>query len=267
MGDNAKMHDDRGDRDQQRTSGLGAQAVTYGLAAAAGARLGGALGAAASASASPYLLALIDKVRDEWQVDQRGNIAAMTEAAAAAAGYDADELGEQMGRSPRTRLLTATAAESAAKSAWPPKIIALGKVLAAGLIADDGVEIDIAQFALAAMANMERPHVVLLDLLVNQIIVSIEQDLQRGYRKYAVKWRPVAEIDPTDLAADWGYPEWTEEEILFARPQLRPAMATVMSYVRLHGLVSQGEREGTLQASSLGRQVVGYYVEAGGELP
>jgi hypothetical protein len=43
---------------------------------------------------------------------------------------------------------------------------ALGRVLADGLIADDK-KIDMVQLALTAMADLERPHVMVLDLLTN----------------------------------------------------------------------------------------------------
>lgn len=62
-------------------------------------------------------------------------------------------------------MLYGMAAEAAAKTAWPPKVIALGRVLAQGLLGD-GDEIDLVQYALAAMTEMERIHVELLELPV-----------------------------------------------------------------------------------------------------
>jgi hypothetical protein len=129
------------DGEGQREPGIGKQAVVAAVAAGIGAQLGGTLGAAVGAGMTPYLTALVDNVLDEWRRDQRDNIADMAETAATTAGFSPEELGERMGRSQRTRLLTATAAESAAKTAWPHKVRALGRVLADGLIADDRVTV------------------------------------------------------------------------------------------------------------------------------
>lgn len=68
-------------------------------------------------------------------------------------------------RSPQTRLLTAVAPDAATRTAWPPKVVALASVLAAGLIAD-GDAVLIPQYSLTAMAELERLDVSLLDLLV-----------------------------------------------------------------------------------------------------
>lgn len=232
----------------QQEPGLGTQAATAALAAAAGMRLGGVLGAAAGAGMTPYLVALVDNVRGEWQRDQRKNIADMAEAAAAAAGYSPEELGEQIGLSPRTRLLTATAAESAAKTAWPPKVIALGKVLAAGLIADDDAQIDMAQLALAAMTDMERPHVVLLDLLVHCWAATEHEDPATG------EW--VVDIRPRSRPEEGG---WSPQAIAVARPQLGPVLASLIGMIQMHGLAAQ---ESNWKATDLGVQVLDYYNEA-----
>src|SRR6266704_599496 len=143
------------DDDEQRDSGLGKEAVAAALTTAIGARLGGTLGAVAGAGMTPYLADLIDKVRDEWRRDQRANTADMAATAATTAGLSPEEFGDRIGRSSMTRLLTATAAESAAKTAWPPKVRALGRVLADGLIADDEAKIDMVQLAMTAMIDLE----------------------------------------------------------------------------------------------------------------
>ena len=56
--------------------------------------------------------------------------------------------------------------DAAQRTAWPPKVYALGRVLAAGLIASDEAEVDVQDQALAAMADLERLHIILLELLV-----------------------------------------------------------------------------------------------------
>jgi hypothetical protein len=232
--------------------GLGTQAVTGALAAAAGARLGGVLGAAAGAGATPYLVALVDNVRDEWRRDQREHIAKMAEAAAEAAGYSPEELGQQMGRSRRTRLLTATAAEAASKTAWPPKVIALGKALAAGLIAEDHTRIDTEQLALLAMAGMERPHVAVLDLIVH-------------YWPYWLDWDDPPSLKGVEpvVSGQLGPTGWPLAAIAQARPQLAPAVISVMGLFQMHGLVL--EARDRWHPTPLAKKVLTYYEQAGAE--
>lgn len=180
--------------DEQGESGIGKQAVTAAVAAAIGERLGGPLGAAVGAGMTPYLDALVDNVLNEWRRDQRDNVAEMAETAAITAGVNPQELGERMGQSQRTRLLTATAAESAAKTAWPPKVRALGRVLADGLIADDEAKIDMVQLALTAMTELERPHVMVLDLIANYGVVNAEEDPTKGI-PFRFEIKPTRDID------------------------------------------------------------------------
>ncbi len=67
----------------------------------------------------------------------------MLAATVEATGQDPEGLAELIGKSEHTRLLTATAMVGAASTAWPPKVYALGRALADGLIAD-GDQINIA---------------------------------------------------------------------------------------------------------------------------
>ena len=64
-----------------------------------------------------------------------------------------------------THLLTGIAMTGAAGTARPPEVFALGRALADGLITDDD-QINIADLVLPAMADMDRPHISLLELLV-----------------------------------------------------------------------------------------------------
>jgi hypothetical protein len=215
------------------------EAVAMAAAAFVGARLFNdvAVGSAAGAGLGPYLREFVDRVRDEWRVDQRQNIEVMAETAATVGGWSPNEFGEQMGRSPRTRLLTATAAEAAAKTAWPPKVVALGRVLAAGLIADDDAVVDRDQLALLAMAEIERPQLLVLDELASSGWVISTHDLVHKHR------------------------------------QLAGVLSTVLGPLQRHGLVewSWGHYPGAeheqagLHLRHLGDQIVDYFLEAGGE--
>ena len=227
------------DGEQQREPGIGKQAVVAAVAAGIGAKLGGTLGAAAGAGMTPYLTALVDGVLDEWRKDQRDNIADMAETVATTAGFSPEELGERMGRSQRTRLLTATAAEGAAKTAWPHKVRALGRVLADGLIADDEAKIDVVQLALTAMTDLERPHLMVLDLLANYGVVDAEEDPGKGI-PFSFEIKSARDLDrDVDVGDPNWIPDWRDREILIARPQLDQAYLSIMATLQRHALIAQ----------------------------
>ncbi len=90
----------------------------------------------------------------------------MLAAAAEEAGCDAEQLDGLIRASESSKLQTGLAMNAAQRTAWPPKVRALGRVLAEGLLASDEAEVDVQQQALVAMADLERLHLVLLELLV-----------------------------------------------------------------------------------------------------
>src|SRR5580658_4148292 len=113
--------------DEERPSpNFGTQAIVGAVATGVGIHLGGVAGGAAGAYVTPYLIALLKKVRDGWWQDQENNIADMAEAAMCAGGFSPENLAELAGRTSNTRLITATAVDSATRTAWPPKVRALG---------------------------------------------------------------------------------------------------------------------------------------------
>jgi hypothetical protein len=208
---------------------------------------------------APYLAVLVANVRDEWRRDQRANIAEMAATAGATAGLEPGELGQRMGRFPRSRLLTATAAEGAAKTAWPAKVRALGRVLAEGLIAEGEDKIDMVQLALAAMADLERPHVVLLELLANWAPVNQIEDPATGVTTSCESRRK----EDVQMAGPGPVPDWRAGEILIARPQLAEAYEGIVGTLQLHGLIAQGgSRPDALAATATGIRLLGYYLEA-----
>lgn len=168
---------------------------------------------------------MVDNVVNEWRRDRLHNIEQLAEFAGEASGLGAEDLAAAMGRSARTRKLTATAAEAAATTTWPVKIVVLGKLLADGLIADDNAEIDIQQHAVDAMEDMERPHVALLDLLTR---------------------------DPPN---DEG---WGEDTIAREEPQLAPVLAGLIGVLRVHGLIYDDQWIVTM----FGQTVLDYFREA-----
>ena len=245
--------------EEWREPDLGKQAIAGAVAAVVGLRLSGPLGAAVGGAVTPYLAALIDNVTEEWRRDQGANIADMAATAAETTGLSPEELGDRMGRSQRTRLLTATAAENAAKTAWPHKVRALGRVLADGLITDDEAKIDMVQLALTAMTDLERPHVILLDLLGNHAVVNVEEDPARGI-PFRFEIKSAGDVDVGD--PNW-IPDWRDREILIARPQLEQAYLSIMATLQRHALIAQNRyRTHAWAATDLGNRVLAYYIEA-----
>jgi hypothetical protein len=174
---------------------------------------------------------LAERSWGELRPDARRRTAQVLSAAAETAGCDAEEL---------DKLIAMAAAE---RTAWPPKVRALGRALAAGLIASDEAEVDAQQQALVAMADLERLHIVLLELLVRY-----EADwTYEGIR--AVPHR-VPSYHPRYLGPEgldnppfWtiGRRKWTASAICAARAQLRPVLTTLFGTLERHGLAAQND--------------------------
>jgi hypothetical protein len=137
---------------------------------------------------------------------------------------------------------------------------ALGRALADGLIADDEAKIGILQLALAAMTDLERLHVMVLDLLANHCVVNAEEDPARGIPgRFEIK--PVRSADEgIKLGYPDGIPAWSDRAILLARPQLGEAYLSVMATLQRHALVEPVSPRASA-ATDLGHRVLGYYVE------
>jgi hypothetical protein len=200
---------------------------------AAGARLGGVEGAAIAAAAAPYAEEFLRRALGEFGPDVQRRVTDMLGTAAESSERDPDELADLIASSERTRLLTATAMAAAAGTAWPPKVYALGRALADGLIADDD-HINIADLVLPAMTDMERPHVSLLELLVRWVPDE-------------VMGRPVgARPDPVPPAPSgdrWhaGQRIWKEYQISQVRPTLEPVAISLIGTLARHGLAVQND--------------------------
>ena len=153
-----------GDGEDEKRRERALQIIGNVAAAGAGQLLGGPVGAMAAAAGSFYLVDLARKVWDEVRPDQQRRAAEMLDAAAKAAGRKDEDLERLIMASERTRLLAFTAIDAAARTAWPPRVRALGRALAEGLLLQDDALVDVPQFALVAMADLEAPHVALLNL-------------------------------------------------------------------------------------------------------
>lgn len=198
--------------------------------AAAGTRLGPE--AAIVLGGGGYLFeSLAEQVREELRPQARRREAQLLSTAAEEVGCDAEQLGQLIGGSESTVLQAGIAMAAAQRTAWPPQVRALGRELAAGLIASDEAEVNVRQLALAAMADMGRMHVLLLDLLVRHIPGSTAEGLVA-----------IARPEPAYPGAPDLGPVWTTEQILAVRPKVCPAFTSVIGTLQRHGLTVQTDR-------------------------
>ena len=178
--------------------------------------------ALALGAASPLFESLAERAWEELRPDARQRAVRVLSTAAEEIGCDDEQLGELTGSSEASRLQTGLAMDAAQRTAWPPKVYALGRVLAAGLIATDETEVNVQDQALAAMADLERLHVILLELLVkyepdwtNDGIVATPHRVPSYQDLFLGSGSP-------DNAKVWsiGRRKWPDHRIVAVRPQL-----------------------------------------------
>jgi hypothetical protein len=130
------------------------------------------------------------------------------------------------------RLLSGTAVVAAVHTAWEDKIRTLGRSLASGLLASDDAEISTEQLIMSAIADMEAPHLALLDLLV-------------AWRLPQVMGEPApVKLDiPEDshlarFGGTWnvGVRKWPVPAIQTHRPKLFPVFPSLIGTLQRHGL-------------------------------
>lgn len=199
------------------------------VADAAAAVIGLPLGPAGSlvtAVTTPLLEAMAHWAWDLISEDRKRRVYEMLAGAWQATGLDATRFARRIGADERTRLITATAVSGAATTTWPPRVAAIGRLLADGLIAEDEAEIDLQSLTLSAMVEMERPHVVLLHLLVN---------FTPAERQGRIVVQPYPDLD---IHSRWGIglPRWSMFQMAAVREQLRPVLTGLIATLVRHGL-------------------------------
>jgi hypothetical protein len=219
------------------------RAVADAAVVLAGARLGGAGGATLAAAATPYAEELLRRALSEFRSDANKRVAEMLESAAEASECNAEELAERISDSERTRLLAATAMTSVVNTAWPPKVHALGRALADGLIASDEAEADVADLVIPAMTDIERPHLSLLELLVRWVPFPSEGKFQQPieHQEFPIH-KTRSGFSATDFTTDgWtiGQRKWNTYQIEQARPTLQQVLTSLIGTLQRHGLIEQ----------------------------
>lgn len=217
-----------------------------GSAAAAGLPPLAVLAATAAGMALPYAEIVAHRVFDEFRADARRRVDDMLASADSELGdIGPARLADLASKSEQTQLLTTMAVDAAARTAWPPRVVALGRVLAAGLIAADQAKIDEQQLALSAMTDMDRPHISLLELLVNH---------SPNFTVAGSEAVPYARPGTT-VSTPWhaGPRSWTTHQITTIGPQLRPVLQGLMGTLVRHGLaVENNEAANALEGALRG---------------
>lgn len=181
----------------------------------------------------PYGAEFFGKILAEFGEDAQRRAREMMTSAADAMECEPHDLTEKAMESEQTRLFTTTATFGAAQTTWPPKVRALGRVLADGLIAEDD-KIETAGMALSAMTEMERPHVSLLELLTCHVPVFVED-----------KWTSTPYHQDSLRESGIGQPDgraWQSRAILAIQPNLAPVFRGVIETLVRHGLVFERDR-------------------------
>lgn len=195
-----------------------------------------------AAGATPWAEDLADRAFGEFRTDARRRVGDMLESAAEELECeDPDQLADMIGKSERTRFLAATAMDGAVRTAWPTRVVAIGRALAAGLLATDDTAVDVEQMALEAMADMDAMHVSLLELLVCWVPPS-----HTGSREASKYEGPPAH--PAEVPPGWapGGRTWSTAQMCAVRPQLCPVVTSLIGTLERHGLVA--ENDNTIRA-------------------
>jgi hypothetical protein len=213
-------------------------------AAGAGALVGGVVGGPAGIIVGAALGPLFEPfARHVWTELGRSGQRRMGEAlaAACAAGIPDDELQERISGSDRMQLLAGYALAAASRTAWDDKVRTLGRSLASGLLAEDVAQIDAEQLIVAALADIEAPHLSLLEFLVcwepgpdvSRPLIGGPLDIP--FYSYRFSKGSVWEVQNRT---------WTIRQIGLARPRLAPVVPSLLGTLQRHGLAVQNDNTG-----------------------
>ena len=195
------------------------------VGAAAGAAAGmawiGPVGGVIGAAVPPYILAVLDTFGAKRLATRRENAARVLIGAAEELGTSVNGVLESANTPERERLAEIAVA-AGANTDMLEKIAALGKTLARGLRAEDPAVFDEARLILAALADIEAPHLWLLDMFG----IARNQGM------------PESEDGQFTYSA-WRFANYSRGEIERAFPQYRIALDGLLTDLLRHGLVAE----------------------------
>ena len=229
--DNVDMPDDNGEQNYEDRDDRGQRALAVGLGAVAGAVVGGPLGAVVGATLGPLLEPVAAHVWDELGASGRRRTGEAL-AAAVDSGIPLEQLLSRVNSSERTQLLAGYALAAASRTAWQDKVRTLGRSLAAGLLAEDDARLDTEQMIIAAIADIEGPHLSLLDLLVSYEPIMGQSTAHDRLDIPAYSYRHSG-----DGTWDAGNRLWDAVNIRTARSNLFAALPSLLGTLQRHGLV------------------------------
>jgi hypothetical protein len=214
-------------------AGLYQRTAAAGTGAKLGVGIGGSAGVIAGASLGILLEPLAAKVWGELRGDAQRRQGDTLAAAQEAIGGDPAELERLIRSSDESRLQGGIALSAATRTAWAPKVRALGRALAAGLLATDDARIDTEPLIMAALAGIEFPQASLLELLVCHWPATTTEGL-------------AAERFTAPASTTWtaGQRIWLPGDITLVRPSLRPVLPSLLGTLQHHGLAAQSDDPG-----------------------
>lgn len=160
------MDEDARERDDEpvalETHGVGAEMLTQGVLALA---LGAAPVHAFLTTLAPLAARALDASARELTGKRIKRVETMLEAATETAGSD-ETLAAAIRASEETQELTFETAEAAARSRVPEVVVAMGRALANGLLAD-GTKLEESRMVIEALASLTPPHARVLQVMAD----------------------------------------------------------------------------------------------------
>ena len=225
--------------DKSRRFELRSQALASALGAAVGLPFGPA-GGVVGAAVGPFFVPAAEQILTEIGLDGRRRSGELIAAGCDASGLDPEEFLRRILSDEKLRLLAGTAIAAATRTAWEDKLPTLGRSLASGVLAADEAAIDTEQLIESAVAEMEAPHLCLLELLICWYPSPGGGEPEPSRDVSDPTARPPGEFWHAGLRV------WTTREIENARPRLRPVLLSLLGMLQRHGLAVQEADTGTL---------------------
>jgi hypothetical protein len=179
------------------------------------------------------LVPVAEQVLREVGMDGRRRSGEALAAACEASGLSAEDTVRRALSNDKSRLLSATAIVAATHTAWEDKVRTLGRSLASGLLAADDAEVDSEQMIMAAIADMEAPHLALLDLLVAWYPIELAEETQTI--RFDIRELPWYS-KPFSITWSVGPRKWYVPAIKDCRPRLAPVFHGLVGTLERHGL-------------------------------
>jgi hypothetical protein len=123
--------------------------------------LAGTPSAAVIGAVAPLLSRML-RLSHEELTNRNDRVMAMWTHASVHAQVDPERLLNAASNDPAKKHLAFTAGDAASTARFSARIVALGRALGSGLVAENDVELDVEQFVVDALAEIERPHVAAL---------------------------------------------------------------------------------------------------------